>query len=548
MAPGDVLTINPATLPNATGGTPYSQLITAGGGTAPYSFALTAGSLPAGLTLAPNGTLAGTPTTLGSFTFTVRATDANGDFGTRQYTLVVQAACAGTAGGGGCQLAWIGPLTKTIGEPAFDLPNPSSPSAGGFTFTSSNPSIASVSGRTVTLLQPGTVTLTATQAASGVYASATATTTLTIGARPDPTRDPGVVAGFEAKADAANRFADAQQRNIGDRLRQVRMGSNASQHSASVSLTQGGGESMSVGLADAGEKAMPKLPEGWGLWTAGTLSKSDRDGATSLGAMTDGLTIGVDRKFGDQLLLGVAGGMGWSTTDYDQGRSQLEAEQSSVAGYGLWRLTPTVYLDGVLGWGELDFTQRRYSREANAFARAAHGGDQWFGTVTLGHESRLGGTDLTTYARYDIARSELDAHQETGAGIYDLSVSTQTVRSQGLAAGLRGSFALDTSSGTMRPHWMLEYRSSLQNSGDVNLNYVRAPLANDYGLRLRSYSDDLLAWGLGLDAVVSRDWHLSVLYSGEYASGTDHTSHGLLLRMSWQLGVPRAPVDAGAVR
>jgi hypothetical protein len=86
------LTVAPTTLPNGTVAVAYSQAITASGGTAPYSFGVTAGSLPAGLALSPTGLLAGTPTTAGSSGFTVRGTDANGCFAERVYALVIAAA------------------------------------------------------------------------------------------------------------------------------------------------------------------------------------------------------------------------------------------------------------------------------------------------------------------------------------------------------------------------------------------------------------------------------------------------------------------------
>ena len=84
-----VITINPATLPNSVQQLPYTQTLTATGGTAPYAFAITAGALPAGLTLSTAGALSGTPTVSGVFNFTVRATDALGFTGTRVYALTV---------------------------------------------------------------------------------------------------------------------------------------------------------------------------------------------------------------------------------------------------------------------------------------------------------------------------------------------------------------------------------------------------------------------------------------------------------------------------
>ncbi|WP_386345258.1 putative Ig domain-containing protein [Xanthomonas campestris] len=85
------IVVAPSALPTATRGTAYSQTLSASGGTAPYTYTLSAGSLPAGLTLASNGTLSGTATTEGSFTVTVRATDAGNFTGDQAYSLTVAA-------------------------------------------------------------------------------------------------------------------------------------------------------------------------------------------------------------------------------------------------------------------------------------------------------------------------------------------------------------------------------------------------------------------------------------------------------------------------
>ncbi len=84
--------ISPSSLPDGTAAVAYSQSITANNGTAPYAFAVTSGSLPAGLTLATDGTLAGTPTAEGSQTFTVSATDAYGATGSQSYTVAIAVA------------------------------------------------------------------------------------------------------------------------------------------------------------------------------------------------------------------------------------------------------------------------------------------------------------------------------------------------------------------------------------------------------------------------------------------------------------------------
>jgi hypothetical protein len=84
-----LIDITPGTVPPASRTTPYSQVLSGSGGTAPYTFAVTAGVLPAGISLSAAGTLSGTAGAIGSYTFTVTATDANSSSAARTYTLNV---------------------------------------------------------------------------------------------------------------------------------------------------------------------------------------------------------------------------------------------------------------------------------------------------------------------------------------------------------------------------------------------------------------------------------------------------------------------------
>jgi hypothetical protein len=69
--------ITTTTLPDGTVGTPYVAHVVAEGGGPPYAFSLVGGSLPAGLSLAADGTISGTPTgPSGTSNFTVEVTDS----------------------------------------------------------------------------------------------------------------------------------------------------------------------------------------------------------------------------------------------------------------------------------------------------------------------------------------------------------------------------------------------------------------------------------------------------------------------------------------
>jgi hypothetical protein len=84
------LSINaPAALEDALLGTPYQQALQASGGRAPYAWSVVSGSLPPGLTLTPAGVITGSATTVGTYSITIRAGDADQRATTRAFDLRV---------------------------------------------------------------------------------------------------------------------------------------------------------------------------------------------------------------------------------------------------------------------------------------------------------------------------------------------------------------------------------------------------------------------------------------------------------------------------
>jgi uncharacterized protein (TIGR03790 family) len=91
-----VLTINPAALmitsasvSNGMFGTPYLYVLTALGGAPPYSWTVSAGTLPPGLSLSNQGILSGTPSALGQSNFTVQGTDSANATAPQTFALTV---------------------------------------------------------------------------------------------------------------------------------------------------------------------------------------------------------------------------------------------------------------------------------------------------------------------------------------------------------------------------------------------------------------------------------------------------------------------------
>jgi hypothetical protein len=107
--------VSPSSLPGGAVAVPYTQTVTGGGGTSPYSFALSLGALPTDLTLAAGGSLSGTPSEAGTFTFTIQATDAMSFTGSRAFSVTM------TAGGLDLTVFTVY-ITQATQTQAFDVP------------------------------------------------------------------------------------------------------------------------------------------------------------------------------------------------------------------------------------------------------------------------------------------------------------------------------------------------------------------------------------------------------------------------------------------
>jgi len=93
-----------STLPQGTAGVPYTGMISAAGGTSPYMFTITSAN-PPGLFMTSIGVFSGTPSSTGTYLFTIQVTDGLGFITIQQFSITFAPAAA---------LLQVSPLSLTF--------------------------------------------------------------------------------------------------------------------------------------------------------------------------------------------------------------------------------------------------------------------------------------------------------------------------------------------------------------------------------------------------------------------------------------------------
>jgi len=469
------ITITPATLPNGVLFVAYNQTVTAAGGTAPYAFAISAGALPAGVTLAANGALSGTPTTAGAYTFTVQATDALGFTGTRAYTVTV-----------------------------VDRPDPSrDPEVRGLLESQADATrrfarsqIDNFQQRMQRLHDGGGAN---DRVDMGISAAASRYCPEVVGQIPDPTCERSLRNGAGGNGLGGNGLAG---NGMG--------GGNAANGSG-----QGGA---------------------FGLWAAGSIRSGNHDGRNGSAGVdfeTDGVSFGADYRVNDVFAFGGGIGYGRDGSDIGDNGSRNTGNAYTLALYGSYSPGNRVFVDGLFGYQTLDYDLRRYLTTNGGFVRGSRNGSQWFGSVSIGGDFEHGAWRFSPYVRGDVARARLNGFTETGDPIFALRYEAMDVDTDTGSAGLRVDYRHEATWGVLMPKFMLEYQHDFKAGSAQTLRYADLPLGPFYRAGLDEFDRTRLMFGLGLMFDMNNDWSFRVDYRG--LIGSEDRDNGVQVNVDRKL-------------
>lgn len=430
---------------------------------------------------------------------------------------------------------------------------------------------------------------------SGTTTSPAAVVSVTVLSRTDPSKDATVVGLLNAQAQAARRFSRAQITNIQRRMESLHRGSSAAGAAAPgtgparfavgaglfdvpgmkrlsgadggiqsphpvaepgglrqaalkgpglglrspefMTTLLGSANSRSANLSYSSDSSSPGLADGTSVWIGGHLHFGTRDrtgDSSSLRFSTDGLTIGMDRRYTDQLFLGVGLGYARDRTDIGSDGSKSRSYGTSIAAYGSYQPTPGIFVDGLVGYGVLNYDTNRYVALVNDFAYGRREGKQLFGSVAAGYEYRRNALLLSPYGRLDFSVDRLDQAMETGAGMNALTYFEQTLESLQFSLGLRAESQHSTNFGWAQPRLRLEYRHDLKNDRQATIAYADPFAGPRYSVSPAGNRRDALVVGLGTDLVFRGGLKMGLDYQTERASRSE-SSHAIRLWVAQEL-------------
>lgn len=254
-----------------------------------------------------------------------------------------------------------------------------------------------------------------------------------------------------------------------------------------------------------------------GNYGSGSKDKTTREQGFDFDSI--GVTGGVDYRFSDQLVGGVALSLGESDTDLDNNLGKSETESWALTFYGSYYIDDW-FIDGLLGYSTQDYDNQRNvlisglgTGQSDQFIKSSTDGNAINISVGGGLSSELYGWQATYTARLDYMDATIDGYTEDRSNSLALKIADQDVESLQLIAGAQFSRALSRDWGTMNPYFGLEVRQEFEDETRVvSAQYSYDRFNNTFAFTSDDADSNYLLFSLGSSFVLSHGRQLFVNY------------------------------------
>lgn len=309
-------------------------------------------------------------------------------------------------------------------------------------------------------------------------------------------------------------FATGQIANIGARLAAVRGGERGFSVSGLDLGLPGGTPSATAPLADlshgaigggAGDDTGSLLGDRLGIFLTGTLRRGTEDTTDAeqgFDLRNTGATLGVDYRFGNSLILGIAGGYSKSRAEFDDSAGRLDSRQWSLSLYGSY-FRDLFHIDWLAGYGHYDYQITRNlnfdvnfdggpasigctASSCSTQTSGSTGAREYTASLASGLDLHAGGLAYGPLGEVEYKQVGVNAYTESGPSGLDLHLGAITTNSLTAKLGGYASYALNTRWFVMVPQVQVRYLHEFLN--DPRTQQVEFAADTLPGAQNRAYS------------------------------------------------------------
>ncbi|MEZ5497696.1 MAG: autotransporter domain-containing protein [Gammaproteobacteria bacterium] len=288
-------------------------------------------------------------------------------------------------------------------------------------------------------------------------------------------------------------IAQAQFRNVGNRLAQIRNGGGRGFNSSGLVARYGNG-SLPINTLAYLNQSEEELKEvnnvnndfisPWGFFINGSISMGERDATgRELGFDFDtyGLTAGLDYRVNSNSVVGLA--LGYASFDSKiEDEAKLKSTGMTLTAYGSFNVNDNFYVDARISMAKPEFEQTReidFTLGDVQVQRTASGstdGKQYTVAMSAGYNFNKNSWNITPNASIQYVRTKIDGFVETGAGAFNFVYSNQEIESLVWSAGMRVSKAISLKNGVITPQFDFDYNyESMNDAEDIEARFILAP-------------------------------------------------------------------------
>jgi outer membrane autotransporter protein len=332
---------------------------------------------------------------------------------------------------------------------------------------------------------------------------------------------------FMAQGDIALQSAATQFKNVNARMDVLRTGiTNFGFNLSGLNLNING-QRLPIQL-DATTKNVGAGFSRLGAFVNGEISFEDKDTTdreSGFELSTLGLTAGIDYRFTNNLVAGIALGYSNSETDLNADGGNIDSDSYSLTLYGTFYQSNEFYIDGSYSYGRNSYDSERniiyqVVTPINQTAISSNDSNQHVLGLGAGYNFNRQALTFTPNARLDYVKTDIDGFSEefnnkdAGASL-GMEIDSQKLQSLTLTLGVQADYVISQSWGILIPHANLDYVHEFKD----DVRQLTGRFLEDAGGETFTWNSeapdrDYFNLGLGISAQFSQGRAAFIRYEG----------------------------------